>query len=152
MAFVCICKPERRSVLEMYNCSKTGHKFLGQHYCWRHLFNKIAAMRRCGYPDCIMTNHFRQDGRTDAVGQWFCPTHEESHHCRYNCKTAMVIWVLQQQQCPPDVLKRIYELVVRFPDPARLEATAKALHSLQQRQAGIQLPTPGQRVLSLADA
>ena len=153
MATLCVCKPNRRSILEMNNCSDSGgSKFLGQYYCWRHLFNKIAGMRKCGHPACIATNHFRIDGRTDADGQWFCPAHEDSELCRFNCKAALVIWVLQQQQCPPDVLKRIYELVVRYPDPGRLEATAKALHSQQQHQAGVSLLTPGQRVLSLAEA
>lgn len=151
MAQECVCKPERRSILEMYNCTVGGHKFLGQYYCWRHLFNKIAGMRRCGYPGCIVTNHCRQDGRADALGQWFCPQHDNSEFCQYTCQNALVIWVLQQQACPPDVLKQIHALVVRNPNPTSLEETARALHRQQMKQAGVTTPTLGQRVLSAAD-
>ena len=147
----CVCKPDRRSILDMYNCTIGGHKFMGNYYCWRHLFNKIAGMRRCGQAKCIATNHFRQDGCTDAHGQWFCAQHNSSKSCRYNCESALVIWVLQQHACPPDVTRRIHAIVTRSLDPARLEATARALHQQQQRQAGVRTPTPGQRVLSLAD-
>lgn len=150
MVLECVCKPENKSILDMYNCTVGGHKFMGRYYCWRHLFNKIAGLRRCGYPSCIATNHFRRDGRSDSLGQWFCPHHEHSEYCRYNCANALVIWVLQQQDCPPDVMKQIYALVFRHPDPTQLEATARALHQHQQRQAGISKPTPGQQVLSLA--
>lgn len=135
----------------MYNCTAGGHKFLGQYYCWRHLFNTIAGLRRCGHPGCIYTNHFRQDGRADAVGQWFCPEHESSEFCRPACKPALVIWALQKQACPPDIMKRIHALVARNPDPAALERTARSLHRRQMRLAGTSVPTPGQRVLSLAD-
>ena len=129
----CICKPAEHSILEIYNCSRDGHKFLGKFYCWRHLFNKIAGMRKCGHPGCVATNHFQCGGRTDALGQWFCPQHLHSQYCRYSCDV-LIIWVLKQQEYPPDIVRKIHQLVVRSLNPAQLEDTARALHRRHQRQ------------------
>ena len=134
MSLTCVCKPTKQSILEMYNCSPHGHKFLGNFYCWRHLFNRIASMRKCGQPGCAATNHFHTRGRSDAVGQWFCDDHQHSLYSRYNCDVLIILWVLKQQEYPPDIVRNIYQLVVRGLDPAQLEATAKALHRRHQRE------------------
>lgn len=137
----CVCKPSEQSILDMYNCTPEGHKFLGKFYCWRHLFNKIAGMRKCGHHGCVATNHFQHGGRSDAVGQWFCEQHQHSQYSRYTCDV-LIIWVLKQQEYPQDIVRNIYSLVVRGLDPTQLEATAKALHRRQQlqRELAIQLP------------
>lgn len=129
----CVCKPAEQSLLEMYNCSPDGHLFLGKYYCWRHLFNKLAGMRKCGHPGCVATNHFHEGGRADALGQWFCPKHLHSQHCRYSCDL-LILWVLKQQRYPTDVVMNIYHLVIRNMNPTQLEDTAQALHRRYQRQ------------------
>lgn len=131
----CVCAPAEHSILDMYNCTGSGHKFLGELYCWRHLFNKIAGMRKCGHPSCVHTNHFHAEGRSDAQGQWFCAQHANTQFSRYSCD-AFIIWALKQQSYPPDLVRHIYLLVVRGLKAAQLEAAAKALHRRQQRQHG----------------
>ena len=135
----CICKPAEHSILEMCNCSPDGHKFLGKFYCWRHLFNKIAGMRKCGHPACVATNHFHCGGRTDALGQWFCPEHL---HSQYS-SDVLIIWVLKQQEFPPDIVRNIYHLMVGSLNSTKLEATAKALHRRHQRQQQAIATGPG---------
>jgi hypothetical protein len=87
-------------------------------------------MRKCGHPACVATNHFHCGGRTDALGQWFCPEHL---HSQYS-SDVLIIWVLKQQEFPPDIVRNIYHLMVGSLNSTKLEATAKALHRRHQRQ------------------
>ena len=97
-------------------------------------------MRKCGHPGCIATNYFHLEGRADALGQWFCSQHLDSPFSHFTCDTALIIWVLKQQVCSPDIVQHICWLVVRDLDPTQLESTAKALYRKQQRQLAMAKP------------
>ncbi|KAL0021516.1 hypothetical protein WJX77_002863 [Trebouxia sp. C0004] len=74
----------------------------------------------------------------DGQGKFYCWRHlfnkiAEHLHSQYS-SDALIIWALKQQECPPDIVRNIYQLVIGSLNLTQLEATAKALHHRHQRQ------------------